>query len=239
MADATRQNPRGSTGAGAAPELPRETLLHAVGLAKFYGPRLVFKDVSLTVVSGEVVLLAGANGAGKSTLARILAGISTPDRGVVSREAPPRKIGFLGHQPFLYPQLTALENLRFWADCYGVPGDVARLTPLLERVDLAPFAKERAGAFSRGMLQRLNLARVFLTDPLLLFLDEPGAGLDRRSAAVLREEIAQAKARGAGVVWVSHDFDSDLTHADRVLALAKRKTAFIGPAEAFEVECVC
>nr|WP_235893839.1 ABC transporter ATP-binding protein [Oceanidesulfovibrio indonesiensis] len=214
-------------------------LLQAAGLAKFYGPRLVFKDVSLYADAGEALLVVGPNGAGKSTLLRILAGDGHADAGTVERTPPPGRIGFLGHRPFLYPQLTALENLRFWAGMYNAPDDEESLQAMLQRVELAAVAKERAGHFSRGMAQRLNLARVFLTKPQLLFLDEPGTGLDRRSAQILHEEIARAKERGAGIVWVSHHVEHDLPLADRVIGIARRKTVFIGPAEDYEPEAVC
>lgn len=214
-------------------------LLQAAGLAKFYGPRLVFKNVSLFVDAGEALLVVGPNGAGKSTLLRILAGAGHADAGTVQRHVEPERIGFLGHRPFLYPQLTAMENLRFWAGMFGAPNDDASLTAMLERVELAAVANERAGHFSRGMAQRLNLARLFLAEPELLFLDEPGTGLDRRSAVILHEEIARAKERGAGIVWVSHHVEHDLPLADRVIGIARRKTVFIGPAEDYEPEAVC
>jgi heme exporter protein A len=121
----------------------------------------------------------------------------------------------------VYPGLTALENLAFWKNAQGLRLAEADLMKLLERVGLERHAHERAGIFSRGMAQRLNLARALLPDPELLLLDEPGTGLDSRAAAMLREEIARARQRGAGVVWISHDVAADAPLADRVLTLSQ------------------
>ncbi|MDR2695401.1 MAG: ATP-binding cassette domain-containing protein, partial [Deltaproteobacteria bacterium] len=126
-----------------------------------------------------------------------------------------------GHATFIYPGLTALENLAFWKDAQGLRLAEAELLALLERVGLERNAHERAGIFSRGMAQRLNLARALLPDPELLLLDEPGTGLDSRAAELLREEIVRAGRRGAGVVWISHDVAADAAYADRVLTLER------------------
>lgn len=209
-------------------------LIRLADVAKFYGSKLVFKNLSLELGAGSVLLLVGANGAGKSTLLKIMAGLSRPSSGSVELGAPPERIGYVGHQTFIYPKLSALENLRFWARLHGLGGGDAPLLAALERVDLARAAHEAAGGFSRGMAQRLSLARAFMTAPDLLFLDEPGTGLDRRSAAVLHREIASARERGAGVVWISHDVAGDLGRADLVFAIEDRRCAYFGPAAAFE-----
>lgn len=208
-------------------------LLALADVAKVYGARIIFRQVSLGVEAGGVTLLVGANGAGKSTLLRVMAGLSRPSRGSVDCRVEPTRLGYLGHATFVYPGLTAWENLAFWRDMYGLPLPAPAIDAALERVELLPYAHERAGVFSRGMAQRLNLARILLLEPELLLLDEPGTGLDQRSAGLLRREILRARERGAGVVWISHDLDGDAPLADRVVALERGRVAYDGPAADF------
>ncbi|MDR0466311.1 MAG: ATP-binding cassette domain-containing protein [Deltaproteobacteria bacterium] len=196
-------------------------LLELRGIAKFFGHKCVFKAVDLVVERGTVTLLVGANGAGKSTLLRLMAGLSRPSAGSRECRAAEGRTAYLGHATFLYPGLTALENLAFWRDAQGLRLTEAELTAFLDRVGLSRHAHERAGIFSRGMAQRLNLARALLTEPELLLLDEPGTGLDSRASAMLREEIVRARMRGAGLVWISHDAATDAPLADRVLTLER------------------
>ncbi|MBU1001240.1 MAG: heme ABC exporter ATP-binding protein CcmA [Proteobacteria bacterium] len=205
-------------------------LIRLADISKFYGSKLVFKKLALELPPGNVLLLVGANGAGKSTLLRIMAGLSRPSTGAVSLEVPLEKIGYVGHQTFIYAKLTALENLRFWARLYGLDAAEQTLLAALDRVGLKMSAFEEAGSFSRGMAQRLSLARAFMTRPELLFLDEPGTGLDKRSTAVLQREIASARERGASVVWISHDVSGDLQRADLVFAIQDRSCGYFGPA---------
>jgi heme exporter protein A len=196
-------------------------LLELRGIAKYFGHRALFKSVDLAVARGTVHLLVGANGAGKSTLMRLMAGLIRPSAGSCECHAAQGQVAYLGHATFVYPGLTALENLAFWRNAQGLHLTEAELTALLERVGLERHAHERAGIFSRGMAQRLNLARALLTQPELLLLDEPATGLDSRAAMMLRGEIAQARQRGAGIVWISHDVATDAPLADRVLTLAQ------------------
>lgn len=214
-------------------------LLKLEKVAKFYGTKLVVKDVNLTVESGTITLLAGPNGAGKSTLLRIMAGLARPSAGQVQCNAQEHKIGYLGHQTFIYPDLSAYENLAFWAGLHGNKTDEATLLTTLDRVELKRFAHERAGSFSRGMAQRLNLARIFLLQPDLILLDEPGTGLDVRSMAMLRREIEEARTRGAGLVWISHSVANDLTIADAVIAIGDKRVQYNGPAAGYTPEVVC
>jgi len=194
-------------------------LLELRGIAKFFGHRCIFRSVDLAVARGTVTLLTGANGAGKSTLLRLMAGLLRPSAGSCECRAADGRVAYLGHATFLYPGLTAWENLDFWREAQGLRRAEADLAALLERVGLERHAHERAGIFSRGMSQRLNLARALLVEPELLLLDEPGTGLDSRAAAMLRGEIVRARQRGAGIVWISHDVAADAPLADRVLTL--------------------
>ena len=194
-------------------------LLELHGIAKFFGNRRIFKSVDLTVARETVYLLTGPNGAGKSTLMRLMAGLIRPSAGSCEWHVAEGGVAYLGHATFIYSGLTALENLDFWRKAQGVRPTEAELMALLERVGLESYAHERAGIFSRGMAQRLNLARALLIEPELLLLDEPGTGLDSRAAMMLRQEIARAKQHGAGVVWISHDVAADTPLADRLLLL--------------------
>ena len=212
-------------------------LLRAHRLARFYGPGLIFKDVSLDIQPGTITLLAGVNGAGKSTLLKILAGLLRPSAGEIllgknekGREA---SVGFLGHQTFIYPELTAVENLRFWASLYKTSLGDGAYADMLERVELAPFAEEKARVFSRGMAQRLNLARLFMLRSDILLLDEPGTGLDARSTAILHRELVQARQSGAGIVWITHSLAQDKEKADRIAVLDHKTLAFLGAVNDF------
>lgn len=208
-------------------------LLQLRHIAKIYGPRVIFKDVSLAVDPARITLLVGANGAGKSTLLKIMAGLGRPTAGEVEWGVNEARLGYLGHATFLYPALTALENLAFWRDVYALRVTSEGLEAVLERVELSRHAHERAGVFSRGMAQRLNLARMLLLEPELLLLDEPGTGLDTRSAGLLRREILAARERGAGIVWISHDVAGDAGVADRVVELRDKRVFYDGPASAY------
>ena len=203
-------------------------MLHLHRVAKLFGLKAVLRNVSCAFAPGSVTLLVGDNGAGKSTLLRMAAGLSRPSAGEIIR-AEHAVVGYVGHATFLYPGLTALENLAFWARLYGVSAERQRLHDLLELVGLAAHAHERAGVFSRGMAQRLNLARVLMRPADLLLLDEPGTGLDAASRALLREQMIAARNRGACVIVVSHDYADDSPAADRVVALRDGVVAYDGP----------
>ncbi len=204
-------------------------LLSLARVAKFYGDKLVFKGVDLDLGRGETLLVLGPNGAGKSTLLKVMAGLSRATAGSVDNRADPERSAFLGHATFLYPGLTARANLAFWARMYKTGVDRTGLDAILDRVGLLRAAEEPAGTFSRGMAQRLSLARLFLIEPELLFLDEPDTGLDAPSRALLKRELAAFRQRGASLVWVSHRFESDRALADRVLVLEGSAVSWLGP----------
>lgn len=216
-----------------------EAVLTVKRAAKFYGQKLVFKEISCHVEPGRIMLIAGPNGAGKSTLMRIMAGLSKPSAGEVALNLEPEQVAYLGHATFIYPGLTALANLRFWGTMYGLSPSKEELMALLRRVGLERAAEEKAGAFSRGMAQRLNLARIYLVKPKLIFLDEPGTGLDPKSLSGLREEIRGFRENGTSVVWISHHVQEDTALADTVLAIGGKKTEYFGPAAEFRQEAAC
>ncbi len=198
--------------------------LHKV--TKFFGQRCILKNVSLSLMPSTVTVLMGANGAGKSTLLRIMAGLAKPTAGEVLWHIEEQHLGYLGHSTFVYPALTARENLLFWANIYDLPKDERDTTAIdtvLRRVELFPFAEEKAGVFSRGMAQRLNLARLLLLKPKLWLLDEPSTGLDVHSSQLLRNEVLTAKKNGAAIVWISHDIATDGQMADSLLHIEKAR----------------
>jgi heme exporter protein A len=210
-------------------------LLRLENIAKVYGERPIIRGVSLELTHGQTLLLTGANGAGKTTLLKIMAGLVQPDSGQLTLElAAGEQVGYLGHQTCIYPELSGLENLSFWARMYDLRGSRATLLELLERLGLSAFADEKAGTYSRGMAQRLNLARVLLVKPALLLLDEPATGLDARSRQTLEREIAQAQKAGAGIVWISHQPEADAAKADEVALLENGRLSIkpIKPGEA-------
>ncbi len=183
------------------------------GLAKTYRLAPVLRDVDIRLLPGRGAFVIGGNGAGKSTLLRILAGLEAPSKGsaiVFGQDTRKlgaryrRRIGLMAHQSFLYPNLTARENLEFYAELYSLADPVALAAQWLERVGLAEFADERIRVFSRGMEQRLSAARAMLADPILLLLDEPLAALDAGGVSTVTALIASAIDRGATVLATAH-----------------------------------
>ncbi len=202
-------------------------------LSKRYGYRLALQGVSLQVRRGEMAALLGPNGAGKSTLLRILAGLAQPSAGRVEvagcqlpRQAAGARaqLGYLGHQPLLYEDLSADQNLEFFARLYAVPAAAARIDELLELVGLQQRRGERVRGYSRGMLQRLALARALLHRPRVLLLDEPHSALDLQTADAL-DDVLRAQARaGATILIASHDLDRVGGLAQRAVLLAEGRT---------------
>lgn len=214
-------------------------LVEACGLAVAYGQRPVFQGLDLAVAPGEVLLVVGPNGAGKSSLLAVLAGLAEPWQGSVELAVEAGEVAMLGHGTALYGALSALDNLRFWVRLHGRSADEAALEAVLDRVGLRAVAMEPARTFSRGMAQRLALARVLAVAPRLVLLDEPSTGLDAASVTVLHREIAALAEGGAGVVWVSHDVVRDLPLASSVLHLGGGRIRSLGPAADFRPEAAC
>ena len=192
-----------------------------------YGRRRVLSRVAFRCTRGSITGLVGPNGAGKTTLLTMASTRGRPSSGCVryggataDAGAPVRaRIGFLGHDPGLYPELTARENLRFFADLHGLPDAARRVDEALTRVKLADRADEPVGGFSRGMRQRVGLERVLLHEPRLVLLDEPFTGLDDVSSRALLERLTGLKARGSIVLLSTHDLDLAAALLDRAVVL--------------------
>ena len=226
------------TAPGSAAAVP---ILSARGLAKLYGGFAALDGVDLEVAPGESVLLLGPNGAGKSTLLRIAALLSRPSAGTLRLwgEDPARadrrsirgRIGLLSHQGFLYDHLTAAENLRFYGRLYGLAMSAARARAALAEVGLDARRDDPARAFSRGMQQRLALARALLHEPEMLLLDEPFTGLDRDGARALQGMLASRLGGARACLMVTHDFEPALPLATRVVVLSGGRVAADRPAQ--------
>jgi len=191
------------------------TNVQLVDVSRHFGRRRALAKVSLTAASGDIVGLLGPNGAGKSTLIGVLATLAAPTSGEVryggrtatAIGAPLRaRIGLLAHELFLYPELTARQNLAFFAQLYGL--DAAALVPAaLERAGLAERADDDVSGFSRGMRQRLALERALLHQPRLVLFDEPFTGLDDRAVSLVADRLREIADAGAIVVLATHDLD--------------------------------
>jgi heme exporter protein A len=207
------------------------------GLERRYGERVALAGVTVSVPRGATLAVLGANGAGKTTLLRVLAGLLRPHGGsarVLGAELPrerwkvPAQVGYLGHEPLLYRELTGRENLQYHARLHGVDG--SRVAELLALVGMERRADEPLRELSRGMAQRLAAARAVLHDPSLLLLDEPRAHLDPAAAELLEPLIGRASGRTR--VLVSHDVEGALAEADLALGLKAGRQEFAGGVEA-------
>jgi len=188
-------------------------------LGRTFGAKHVIRDLDLDVGRGSFLLLTGPNGSGKTTLLRLIAGLLVPTAGELDVDAPRERIGFLGHEPLVYRELTALENLDLYGRLYRVPQRRERIGMLLERFGLWDARNERADSFSRGMLQRLALCRTLLHDPELVILDEPYSALDEGGAEVLDGEL-ESLAKTRTLVVSTHDPSRIEALTTQVVALA-------------------
>jgi ABC-type multidrug transport system ATPase subunit len=194
-------------------------VIRARALEKRYGDKRILRGIELDVGPDDFLLVTGPNGSGKTTLLRLCAGLAAPTRGELELDITRGRLGYVGHEPLVYRELTALENLDLYGRLYRVPERRERVGMLLERFGLWDARHDRAASYSRGMLQRLALCRAFLHEPSLLILDEPYSGLDDDGVLLLDRELAERSARAAFVV-ATHEPDRLQDHATARLALA-------------------
>jgi heme exporter protein A len=215
---------------GAAADLE----IRVEGLGKTFGRRDVLRDVSFTVPRGGFLTLFGPNGAGKTTTLRLVATLLRPSTGSIAvaghdlRDDPQpvrRAIGLISHEPLLYRDLTAQENLRFYADMYGLADPQRRIADLLERVELSHRRYDLARTFSKGMLQRLAIARALLHKPRVLLLDEPHSGLDPHAVDILDSLLGEIRSEHT-FVMTTHNLGKGLELADQVMILDGGRVVF-------------
>ncbi len=216
------------------------------GLVKRFGIKTVLKGMDFQAEEGEFVALLGPNGAGKTTFLRILASLSRPSAGDVrvkghrlpqQATAVRRRLGFVSHQPLLYGDLSGEENLRFYARLYSLPDADRRIVEVLNMVGMYRHRRDLVRTYSRGMQQRLAIARALLPDPDVLLLDEPYTGLDQDAAAMLDEILARVSTQKRTVVLTSHDLSKAALLASRFDVLARGKiAASVGRGEISDAE---
>jgi heme exporter protein A len=208
-------------------------MIEVRGLAKHFGRFSALRDLNLTVETGEFVALFGRNGAGKTTFLRILSGLAKSSSGtcriqlagIRTPRYPRGAIGYLSHNTALYADLTALENLRFYAQLMNVPADDALLMERIGQVGLAGREREPVRNYSRGMQQRLAIARAFLHNPDLLLLDEPFTGLDHAGSEFLKDFLLNSHAKNKTCIMAIHDTQLGYEMADRLVVIEKGITA--------------
>lgn len=210
-------------------------MIQIQNLVKAFGSRIVLRGVNLTVNEGDFVTLMGANGAGKTTLLHIVATLSKPSGGSVSISGYStadsaielrRFIGLVSHKTLLYDDLTADQNLRFYARMYDVSNASDRIETLLNQVGLWGRQHDPVRTYSRGMQQRLAIARAMLPNPPLLLLDEPDTGLDQHAADKLNELLSAVGASQRTILMTTHNLERGLSLGNRVVILAKGKIAY-------------
>ena len=237
-------SPEGSQTEAANSQLPPSNstpitnwAIQAQGISKLYGDFPALQNVNIELAPGEFLALLGRNGAGKSTLLKLLALLTYPSLGSLKiaglnydddLSQVRRRLGLLGHNTFLYDELTAEENLRFYARLYDIADAPVACRKTLDEVGLAPFSNELVRNFSRGMRQRLAIGRLFLHDPEILLLDEPFTGLDDRATVLLEQLLDKARQRGRTIVLCAHQLELALKLASRVLILDRGKVAYFG-----------
>ena len=217
--------------------------IHVHGLTKHYGNRPVLRAVDLELPWGEVLSLFGPNGAGKTTLIRLLAGLSRATAGSISiggfdserRGLDVRRLlGVVTHQTFLYDELTAKENLRFYARMYGLGNADHRIEEVAATLGITTYLNARVRTLSNGMQKRVSLARAVLHRPRLLIFDEPEAGLDQEALGLVEEMLEAHRSEGGSAIVTTHNVERGLSIADRVIILSNGRISYDEEARAIE-----
>jgi heme exporter protein A len=223
-----------------------DAIIEIENLSKAYGFLPVLKTLNLSIARGQFVALLGANGSGKSTLLKMLAGLSKATAGTIriggweipgEAEHVRAQIGMVSHKALLYENLTARENLAFFAKLYQLK-DASRIDSLLERVGLSKRANSLVRSFSRGMQQRLSIARALLHDPKVLLFDEPYTGLDQDASKILDGLLQEAHSEGRTIIMTTHELERAARLAERILILSKGKLAYDGAVSPQEISAL-
>jgi heme exporter protein A len=207
-------------------------MIETKGLVKTIGDKMILRGINLSIKKGETVAILGPNGAGKSTVLKILGGLIKATSGEVKINGldlkkdsydVKRKIGFLAHNSFLYDHLTPLENLKFFGKLYGVENVEERAKQLIDEVGLSFFTHDPVRSFSRGMMQRIAIARAIIHDPEILLFDEPHTGLDQQAIQLLNNVILRMRQEGSTILMVTHDFQQAIETCDRFIIIKNGK----------------
>ncbi len=213
----------------------QNSAIQVEGIQKSFGSQYALRKIGFKLEQGEFLTIFGPNGAGKTTLIRILSTLTKASAGDftisgISPQKEPekirRQIGVIGHQTFLYEDLTAAENLRFYGRLYDVENLAAKIEQILEDVGLGLRENDRVRTFSRGMQQRLSIARAMLHEPQLLLLDEPYTGLDQHASEMLSGWLKDLRLKNRTTLMVTHDIERGIDLADRVAILVKGKLVY-------------
>lgn len=222
-----------------------EPVITVTSVSKAFGSRPVLKNIDLHVQRAQGVCICGVNGAGKSTLLRVIAGLLRPTQGSVKVcgldiNSEPKQtklqIGVILHKSMLYPDLTIFENLLFFAKLYGVKSSRDRVKELLEDLGLSPYRYDKTGVLSRGMLQRLAIARAMVHRPAVLLADEPFTGLDVEASRHLINVLGKFRAGGGTFVMTTHNANLALQCCDRIMVLDKNHFIFDAMAHQIDTE---
>lgn len=198
------------------------------GVNKTIGEKKILRNINLQLKKGETIGLIGPNGAGKSTVLNLISGLMKPSSGKINifgkqlKEHPmeiKNKIGYLSHNSFLFDHFSPLENLKFFAKLYGIEEGERKAKDLIREVGLTYFMNEPVRSFSRGMIQRLNIARALIHEPEILLLDEPHTSLDQQAIQILNHFIIKMKQRGATIILVTHDIKAAAHLCERIVVM--------------------
>ena len=216
-------------------DAPHEAAIQIRGLSKGFGRTSVLRDLDLDLPSGEVLTILGPNGSGKTTLIKVLATLTKPDEGSVrllgidatGRGAGVRRnVGVVTHEPLLYPELTAHENLKFTGRMFGLDRLDERIESVAHRLGVGPRLTQRVGTLSHGLRKRFSIARALLHDPLVLLMDEPESGLDQEALSLLDTIVSDQKNSGRTVVMTTHNLERGVALSYRMAVLADGRIAY-------------
>ena len=219
-------------------------VIEVQGLTKSFGNHLALRGIDLEVRQGESVVIFGPNGAGKTTLIKVLATIMNPSSGRIlvdglslknNAEEIQRRIGVVTHQTFLYSNLTAYENLEFYSRMYDVPRLRERIHEVVAMVGMTSRLHDRVGTLSRGMQQRLSLARSLLHKPAIMLLDEPETGLDQQAISMLWKALETEGEEKRTIILTTHNLERGLELGDRLLILDKGKIVYEGSRQVLDL----